>query len=611
MGGGGGDHEVRGREPPASLTTGVTVTADNGLEAHPSTAPRTTALASNRVQGGATSVPREERGLSRATYLVALVGLAIMVVVVLSVRDPSRRPASLATAAHGVPDSDAFAIRKHDAHDSTQPRRLTKAPCHASVCSNVNSSAVPLAIMPVSRYPAWDVAHLVILILHDVTAAGIILGALHNFLPFRRCGRMPKGSALDTPEGKARAARHKCVGRLTLFYLVPISIIPALFIAWVWRPQYPEHPHNNFFNAFLVRVIGLYGISFLATALSGLTFFYRSKSAVYRWMWVFHAFNTAYWLYSYVWILSFYEVFGGEPKAFYGKVTQVVREMTFIVLAFGIWEPTNCYVLYKYGALIHSDLKGMPLGLYHKMNMHYLFVLCWFGPALFFWHDTHFLFTPENGFANNGLPWWVKTLGMMLTTVVPILGPQWRSYVRLLKGAWHHNRGRNLHHVASVQVLAMPPKPQQAFDNPAEMEPPLAASAGPTMLGGGVALNTGMADHIVTDEVAPVQQQSCEPSPGIAAPRPFQYSKMATSGFYASNRSGYSHGGSVHSHGSGRSRHSHGSSHGSLSSKPSMVPGTVKEVDDDYEDDDDDDGAAGRGVGVAAAAAGLADAKPE
>ena len=98
-----------------------------------------------------------------------------------------------------------------------------------------------------SRYPIFSAKHLMCIVSHDSLAFVMIAIILYQWLFSKRGG-----------------ATHIRLGRFLVYVAMPLSILPALFIALYLRPMYGEHKNNNFPTPYLVRIIGLYGFSFLA-----------------------------------------------------------------------------------------------------------------------------------------------------------------------------------------------------------------------------------------------------------------------------------------------------------------------------------------------------------
>merc|ERR1712005_89128 len=96
-----------------------------------------------------------------------------------------------------------------------------------------------------SGYILVDAFHIFLLSFHDIFAILLLFVLILNWFVFRR-GKKPY---------------HKLVGRFGILVCLPLSMIPAIFIACIYRPLYQNHHTNNFFNALLIPVIGVYGLS--------------------------------------------------------------------------------------------------------------------------------------------------------------------------------------------------------------------------------------------------------------------------------------------------------------------------------------------------------------
>lgn len=111
-------------------------------------------------------------------------------------------------------------------------------------------------------------------------------------------------------------------------------------------------------------------------------------------------------------------------------------QMSIITTAFVLFEPTNFYILVSHGAFSSSGLgPEFNARRHHVLNMTYLTVLALFAPALFFFHDTYYLWTPVNGYPDAGLSWPLRTAGMCAVTLVPVFLPKLPLFFAHLKAA--------------------------------------------------------------------------------------------------------------------------------------------------------------------------------
>ena len=302
----------------------------------------------------------------------------------------------------------------------------------------------------------------------------------------------------------ARGGRwHTRAGRFMVWVAVPCCILPAMWIALYLRPLFQEHPDNNFPTPYLRRIIGLYGSSYIACSLHLLAFSWRKNVVYARALAVLNLVNTVWWLeatrfiHADIWgkMYPLATEVGGvrtippgyEPDS---KIFKLASEMSFITTAFALWEPFNLYVLVKHGAfsstsparpsiwmttlgellevllpieqsIVRKQASRQPsIGMspsfdarrHHVLNASFLSVLSAFAPSLFFFHDTFWIFTEENGFGPHGLSWQARTGGMIITTLVPLflwgqVAPVVRgqrvehSYVDHFFSAWEVGRG--------------------------------------------------------------------------------------------------------------------------------------------------------------------------
>ena len=260
-----------------------------------------------------------------------------------------------------------------------------------------------------SRYPIFSVNYLALIASHDVFAFAMLLIIGANWLLLKRGG-----------------ATHKLLGRIAIYLLMPLSIIPALVIALYVRPMYAEHKSNNFPTPFLVRIIGLYGCSYIACGLHGLVWTWRQRPALARALAAYNGFLTLYWIETTRFIHQ--ELWSGdhEPTS---KVFKLSAQMSVITTAFALWEPVNLLILARHGLFSSAGLDAtFNAKRHHVLNMTYLTVLALFAPSLFFFHDTYYVWTPRNGFAAAGLSWYYRTAGMCLTTLVPVFVPKLGMY---------------------------------------------------------------------------------------------------------------------------------------------------------------------------------------
>ena len=274
-----------------------------------------------------------------------------------------------------------------------------------------------------SRYPILSLSHLTCVAFHDVLAFLMIAIILYQWLVSQRGG-----------------ATHVWLGRFLVYVAMPLSILPALFIALYLRPQYGEHKDNNFPTPFLVRIIGLYGLSYLACGLGGVVFTWCKSASCARAMALFHLANTCYWLEVTRHIHSELWWGGHAPES---KVFKLSAQMSIITTAFVVWEPTNCYILWRFGAFSSSGLApDFNARRHHVLNMTYLTVLALFAPALFFFHDTHYVWTPAHGFSAAGLSWMHRTAGMVASTLAPVFLPKLPLFIAHVRAAASYGKAK-------------------------------------------------------------------------------------------------------------------------------------------------------------------------
>lgn len=279
----------------------------------------------------------------------------------------------------------------------------------------------PTGLGAVARYPIFSSGYLSMMLFHDFFAFAMIIIIALNWL-------------VITPRG---GATHKLLGRLAIYVCMPLSIVPALAIALYVRPKYAEHPNNNFPTPFLVRIIGLYGLSYIACGLHALVFTWRHHVRLACALAGLNALLTLYSLETTRFIHSELWTGGHAPDS---KVFKLCAEMSVITTAFFLWEPVNLMILVRFGIFSATGISDeFDAKRHHVLNISFLTVLALFAPMLFFFHDTYYVWTQSNGFPEHGLSWWQRTLGMVCTTLLPAFGPKVCMYYEHVKAAIEHS----------------------------------------------------------------------------------------------------------------------------------------------------------------------------